>query len=122
MAKVTNTTARTPLGVGSLRILIEPGQTVELTAEQLHKAGRSKVVRAWAESGMLTIEPEGDDKAEMARIAQAQKDADELRELEEAEAKEKADAERLAAEQKAADEAKGKTPELPKVPTPTPKK
>ena len=128
MAKFTNTTEKTPLGIGALGLLIEPGASVSVSTEDMRKAAESPVVRYWVESGMLTAEPDDGDEAEAER---KQREAEELAALEAAEAERKQrEAEELAAleaaeaerKQREADEAAKAAGGPPKVPTPTPKR
>lgn len=127
MAKFTNTTEKTPLGIGALDLLIEPGASVSVSTQQMHKAAESPVVRYWVESGMLTAEP--DDGAEAAALAEAERvkrEAEELAALEAAEEAERKqreadEAKRLEDEAAAAAKAAGGPPKVP-TPTPTPKR
>lgn len=105
MAKVTNKTEKTPLGIGALGLLVEPGQSVHVSTEDLKTLGESAVVRAWVESEMMEIEPDGADEKKAAKAA--------------AEQAEKEAADREKAEALAAEEA-AKANSAPKLPTPTP--
>ena len=67
MATFTNRTAKQPLAIGSLGLLIEPGQSVTVTVANMHRAAESPVVQAWVKSGMLEVSPENGDDAAGAR-------------------------------------------------------
>lgn len=114
MPKFTNTTEKTPLGIGALGLLIEPGASVSVSIQQMHKAAESAVVRHWVQSGMLVAEEgDGDGEAEAERVK---------REAEELAALEAAEAERVKREAEEEAAAKATAGGPPKVPTPTPKR
>lgn len=55
MSTLTNNTKQTPLGIGSMGVVVEPGQSVEVDAKAFKAAALHPVVAGWVKDGLLTL-------------------------------------------------------------------
>ena len=76
MAKIVTNTGRTPLGIGPLSVLLEPGQTEAFSDAAWKQATAHPVVTHWVESGSLEVEDGKADPETEAAIAEAEAEAE----------------------------------------------